>query len=138
LAELDDLLSQHGTRSWTTRCQFLSGAPKQSAFAASDIFALPSLNENFGIAVVEAMYARLPVLVSNEVYIHEVIVSGGAGRVCEPTVTSCSSELQRMLSDEHSRRQMAHCGPIIAQHHFGPEVVLERLEATYRNLLEYK
>ena len=136
LAELDDLLRRHDMTSWSTRCQFLTGAPKQSAFAASDVFALPSFNENFGIAVVEAMYARLPVLLSNEVYIHEVIASGGAGLVCEPTVTSCSSGLRNMLSNEPARREMARRGPDLARHHFGLETALGSLESVYRQLLD--
>lgn len=40
----------------------LSGATKRNAFAATDLFVLPTYSENFGIAVAEALGAGVPVL----------------------------------------------------------------------------
>ncbi|MBV8303933.1 MAG: glycosyltransferase, partial [Acidimicrobiia bacterium] len=45
----------------------LSGADKWDAFAAANVFALPSENENFGIVLLEALMARTPAVVSHEV-----------------------------------------------------------------------
>jgi len=39
--------------------------------AASDLFVLPSLNENFGIVNIEAMDAGLPLVISDQVYVVE-------------------------------------------------------------------
>src|ERR1019366_5643046 len=47
----------------------LEGERKDAAFAAADIFVLPSYTENFGIAIAEAAAAGLPVIVSNKVNI---------------------------------------------------------------------
>ena len=44
----------------------LTGESKWGAFSAADVFVLPSHQENFGIAVVEAMACGTPVLVSNK------------------------------------------------------------------------
>ena len=43
---------------------------KWGAFAAADAFILPSHQENFGMAVAEALAARLPVLISDRVCSH--------------------------------------------------------------------
>jgi len=44
----------------------LEGKDRLAAFGASDIFALTSYSENFGLAVAEAMAAGLPVVLSRE------------------------------------------------------------------------
>lgn len=134
LQEVRDLLHHHNMSSWTTWSHFLGGQPKQSAFAASDIFALPSLNENFGIAVVEAMYARLPVLISTEVYIHDIVTAGDAGVACEPTVASCQSALRSLLEDEDGRRRMGGHGPGVVRRHFAPQPAMDVLQEAQRSL----
>ena len=45
----------------------LEGDLKWGAFAAAEVFALPSHQENFGIAVAEALACGTPVLISNKV-----------------------------------------------------------------------
>ena len=43
----------------------VSGEDKRIVLGGSDIFVLPSLSENFGIAVVEATVCGMPVIISN-------------------------------------------------------------------------
>ncbi|HEV2840277.1 MAG TPA: glycosyltransferase [Chthoniobacterales bacterium] len=57
----------------------LAGAQKWGAFSAAEAFILPSHQENFGIAVVEALACGTPVLISNKVNIWREIAAAGAG-----------------------------------------------------------
>jgi glycosyltransferase involved in cell wall biosynthesis len=57
----------------------LEGERKWGALRSAEAFILPSHQENFGIAVVEALAAGTPTLISKKVNIWEEIVSAGAG-----------------------------------------------------------
>jgi glycosyltransferase involved in cell wall biosynthesis len=59
----------------------LQGTMKQAALAIADAFVLPSHQENFGVAVVEALAARVPVLISNRINIWREVDQDGAGYV---------------------------------------------------------
>jgi glycosyltransferase involved in cell wall biosynthesis len=59
----------------------LAGRRKWGAFSAADAFILPSHQENFGIAVVEALACGTPVLISNKVNIWREIAEDSAGYV---------------------------------------------------------
>lgn len=59
----------------------LSGEAKWGAFYGCEAFVLPSHQENFGIAVVEALACGKPVLISNQVNIWREIEEDGGGMV---------------------------------------------------------
>ncbi len=78
---------------------FLSGQDKINAFAGSDCFVLPSMNENFGIAVVESLSNSLPVLISDNVYIWKEIIQSNSGWVCEYSHNSLMKQIMNILED---------------------------------------
>lgn len=57
----------------------LAGEIKWGAYRSAEAFILPSHQENFGIAVVEALACGVPVLISNKVNIWREIAEDGAG-----------------------------------------------------------
>lgn len=63
----------------------LEGDAKWGAFYGCDAFVLPSHQENFGIAVVEALACGKPVLISNQVNIWREIKQSGAGIIADDT-----------------------------------------------------
>ncbi len=83
----------------------LRGDAKWGAFYAASAYALPSHQENFGIAVAEALGCSLPVLISDKVNIWREIDEAGAGFVEEDTVQGTERALRRWLvltPDEHA------------------------------------
>lgn len=63
----------------------LSGDSKWGAFYNCECFILPSHQENFGIAIVEAMACKKPVLITNKVNIWREIASEESGLVANDT-----------------------------------------------------
>lgn len=84
----------------------LSGDAKWGAFYACEAFVLPSHQENFGIAVAEALACSKPVLISNQVNIWREIKQAGAGLVAENTLAGTTSLLQNWIemSDEEKKK----------------------------------
>jgi len=82
----------------------LQGDAKWAAFHAAEAFVLPSHQENFGIAVAEALGCGLPVLISDKVNIWREIEADGAGLVGTDTVEGTLQVLQRWLDLDAGER----------------------------------
>jgi len=81
----------------------VKGPLKWGVFAASEVFVLPSHQENFGMVVAEAMASSTPVILSDKVNIWREVKSHGAGLICEDTAASVAAAMERwtaMSSDE--------------------------------------
>ncbi len=83
----------------------LEGDLKWGAFHAADAFVLPSHQENFGVAVVEALACGLPVLISDKVNIWPDIVRDEAGIVNPDTVDGTYRSMTTLLAMRPEERQ---------------------------------
>ncbi len=85
----------------------LQGDVKWGALRTSDAFVLPSHQENFGIAVVEALACGLPVLISDKVNIWREVAADGAGFVAPDTIAGTAHNLRRWFAlDDIERTKM--------------------------------
>ena len=78
----------------------LSGNRKWGALAGAEAFILPSHQENFGIAVVEALACGTPVLISNKVNIWREIEADNAGYVENDDLAGTTALLKRWVATE--------------------------------------
>jgi glycosyltransferase involved in cell wall biosynthesis len=83
----------------------LTGDAKWGAFAVSDAFVLPSHQENFGIAVAEALACGRPVLISDQVNIAPEIEADGCGIVEPDTLKGTVALLERWLALDPDERE---------------------------------
>ncbi|WP_218775979.1 glycosyltransferase [Sphingomonas sp. TZW2008] len=83
----------------------LRGAAKAGALRSAAAFVLPSHQENFGIAVAEALAGGTPVLVSHEVAIWREVLAEGGGLAAPDTAAGTRDLLERFLSLPAEERQ---------------------------------
>ena len=118
------------------RCRWLGhvqGDAKTSLLQQADWFLLPSAAENFGIAVVEAMAAGTPVIVSPQVAVADLIVAAGAGLVCPSDPASICKILITHYQGPTSAMRMA--ARSLAESTFSWGSVADQLETHYRQVL---
>ena len=86
----------------------LSGNAKWGAFHNCEAFILPSHQENFGIAIVEAMASEKPVLITNKVNIWREINKNEAGLVTEDNFDGVYNMLKEWVNmSDSDRKKMA-------------------------------
>lgn len=116
---------------WTGHVE---GPQKWGTFAAADVFVLPSLSENFGIAAVEAMLAGRACVIGRGVAIADAIAGAGAGLVTEPDARSIAHALKGLLDEEALRREMGARGRELAEREFASSVMAKRLVELYSSI----
>jgi glycosyltransferase involved in cell wall biosynthesis len=82
---------------------YLTPAALASAYREASIFAFPSLDEGFGIPVLEAMAHGLPVVTSNRSALPEA--AGGAAWLIDPEDTEALGHALRQLCEDTTLRQ---------------------------------
>jgi glycosyltransferase involved in cell wall biosynthesis len=105
-SRLAAVAATEGVSTYVKFVGMLTGQDKLGALAAADVWALPSYAENFGVAVVEALAAGLPVVVSPAVNIAPEIAAAGAGSVCPQEPEPLAVELLRLLCDPAERTRL--------------------------------
>jgi glycosyltransferase involved in cell wall biosynthesis len=84
----------------------LRGNPKWGAFRLADYFVLPSHQENFGISIVEAMSASVPVLVTRKVNIWREVEMCGGGLATADTPDGVAHGLHLLLNLTPAERRV--------------------------------
>ena len=105
LADLKNLARERGIADRVVWPGMLQGEAKWSAFYNAEAFVLPSHQENFGIAVAEALGCGLPVLISDKVNIWREIVTDDAGLAEPDTQPGTDALLARWLDLPQQKRQ---------------------------------
>lgn len=129
---LHKAVRRHGLDDSISFLGFVSGDEKQRVLREAWAFALPSHQENFGVAVLEAVAAGLPVVISGEVQLCSFVEQNDLGVVVDRTDPSDVAQgLRRMLSSEAERQRIAEQGPAAVEATFSVERVGEQLRALY-------
>lgn len=104
---------------------------------ALDIFVSSSRVEPFGLVMVEAMAAGLPVVATATGGAREIVEDGVTGKLVIPEDWhSLSEAISSLLTDEEQRRRMGTKGLERARKHFSLERMVAETEALYSEVLK--
>lgn len=135
VSSLKELARSRGVAHHLIWLGHVEGDRKAAAFAAADVFVLPSYSENFGIAAAEALLAGLPCILGRGVAIAAEIERAGAGIAVEPNGGAVAAALSELLGDEERRRQMGVRARAFAQQEYSTQRMAQRLIALYQDVL---
>jgi glycosyltransferase involved in cell wall biosynthesis len=129
-----DMVTREGLINDVAFTGMLRGAVRVEAMAAADLFVLPSYQENFGIAVVEALACGCPVIISDQVNIHAEVSQANVGAVVPMDVAQLSEQITRWLADDSLRADAAKRGREFALKRFAWEQIAQRWGYHYSRL----
>jgi glycosyltransferase involved in cell wall biosynthesis len=128
-----DRIAASPARSRITLTGYVSPVELEQLYNRASIFAFPSLDEGFGIPVLEAMAHGVPVITSNRSALPEV--AGGAAWLVNPfDVEEIRAALERFIGDPELREQLAQRGRTRAAQ-FTWERAVRTTYETYERLL---
>lgn len=134
LPSLVDLAKRLGVEDRVRFVGAVYGETRADALAAADVWALTSYTENFGIAVIEAMAAGLPTMVSTEVNLAPTIAAHDAGEVVSLDADEIGRRLTHLLESESRRVELsANAQDYVKQ--FDWAQVAPRLKAMYESAI---
>jgi glycosyltransferase involved in cell wall biosynthesis len=115
---------------------FLSGVAKASALAAASVLVLPSLHENFGMVVIEAIAAGVPVVVSQHVQLRDFVGANDLGVVASDSADSLGAGIVSALRDSMLQERVRRTGRELVERTYSPIVIGKQLEAMYLSAMQ--
>lgn len=132
----DEFIGLVKTRSW---CQYGSFADRDKLrdyFRRSTLVALPSLEDNCPMVVLEAQAAGVPVVAANVGGVPDLVQDGETGFFCDPLDSaSMRQAIERVLAKPDAARDMAQRARQKAKERFHPRVIAEGHLRIYRDVL---
>ena len=131
---METILSSAGLLDRTVFTGLLTGEDKLAALACADLFVLPSHSDVLGIAVLEALAARLPVVITTGCEFPEVS-EYQAGLIAEADATSIADAMGRLLADTELRRSMGKQGHKLVTERYTWQAAAATMSDLYRTLV---
>lgn len=119
------------------QCSFVGKQPRIVDYlSVADVLLLPSEQESFGLAALEAMACEVPVVASRVGGIPEVVTDGETGFLSEVgDIEKMASDISRLVRDEDLRREMGRRARQSAIDRYRTDVVIPRYIDFYEKVI---
>jgi len=118
-----------------------AGYQKDTApyYACMNVFALASHMEGFGLVVAEAMFHRLPVVVSRVGGMRDIVIEGKTGFLVPRHEPSAFADaIKHLYNNPVVRNEMGEQGYARARDEYGPEAYVSKVQALYQEAIVKK
>ncbi|QEG34696.1 glycosyltransferase [Bythopirellula goksoeyrii] len=133
--QLKALARNLGIEEQTEFLGMVRGIEKRSLFQLSDVFVLPTYQENFGLVIAEAMACGTPVVTTRGTDIWREIERGGA-RIAEINGESLADEIRVFVTDKQLRDEIGQKGLHFVRNWLDRDNVVQGYERIYRDTVE--
>ena len=133
-AQIRHLAEELGLASRITLTGLITGQDKLAALQDADVFVLPSRSEGLSIAMLEAMYMGLPVVVTDRVGLWRQVEKDRCGLVVPYDESSLAGALQRMAAAP-DRREMGQRGRQLVANQYTTNTTARHLVAEIEKAL---
>jgi glycosyltransferase involved in cell wall biosynthesis len=133
-SEWKHLIDRFGLRGSLITPGPVSGGLKAALFEYADVFVLPSRSEGLPVAVLEALAAACPVVITKECNLPEV-ADARAGIIVETDAAQIVAALRAVLTDADRRRAMSENARALAREAFDWDVIAQRTIALCREIV---
>jgi N-acetyl-alpha-D-glucosaminyl L-malate synthase BshA len=104
--------------------------------SVADLFLLPSAQESFGLAALEAMACEVPVVASHVGGLPEIIENGVTGFTCAPTdVDGMAERGMALLTDRRLRSSITETAAEMVRNRYCTDLIVPQYEAEYERVL---
>ncbi|MGH7176760.1 MAG: glycosyltransferase, partial [Tepidisphaeraceae bacterium] len=110
------------------------GAERVAALVDADLFVLPSYQENFGMVVIESLAAGTPVIISDQVNIHDQISQAQVGEVIPTQVPPLADAISRWMGDAGLRAGASSRAPAFLSKNYDRRALAEQWVEHYARL----
>lgn len=117
-AQLEQHISAKGIGRRVHQVGFVTGADKDRLLQGADLFVLPSYSENFGLVLMEAMAAGLPVMTTPNVAIAPLIQESQTGWVVALEAQAIAKKLELCLQNPTCLQEAGQRGRKLVQNHY--------------------
>jgi glycosyltransferase involved in cell wall biosynthesis len=130
VARLRDLISEFRLENNVILTGFRADTPR--ILKALDVFAFPSYKETFGMSLLEAMAAGVPVIASDSGGVPEILDYGRCGILVPPReVQPLAQAIIRYLRDPQLAQKMTHNARRRVEQEYDLKLILDRIEKLY-------
>ncbi|MCL4404053.1 glycosyltransferase [Patescibacteria group bacterium] len=134
--QVESLIAHYRLQQNVSFVGFLLGGDKKAAMEASTVFVQPSYTESVSMALIEAMAAGLPVVVTDSVGISSDIEIAAAGLVVPKESHLLAQALIDILTGKQNGREMGQNGRQLVSEQFTLEATGQAMEAAYRRIID--
>jgi glycosyltransferase involved in cell wall biosynthesis len=113
----------------------LTGTEKLAAFAAADIFVLPSYSEGLSVSMLEALASGIPIVITRQCQFPEVADSG-AGVVIEPDAGQLLEAMAMVLDNPEEGRDMGRRGQKLVIQKYTWDSVATQIRKLYIDIVQ--